>query len=96
MAEFITRYTNNNDEYEVIFKSIEKEPALRVEDFCRQEIDHIKPNEARWRKFDPCVFAPVGFLDEVECSECHKVIGMTADTNAMKYCPYCGRERVDV
>ena len=95
MAEYITRYTNAIGAYEVIFMSWASEPAKRVEYFCRQEIGHLKPNEPRFELKELCQFQPVDFLDEVACSECHKVIGTVADTQQMKYCPYCGRKRVD-
>ena len=96
MAEYITRYNKFEGINEVIFMSTNASDAVRVEHLCRQLIGHLKPNEPRYDFKEVCQFAPVDFLDEVACSECKKVVGTVADTQQMKYCPYCGRRRIDV
>ena len=96
MAEYITRHNKIEGETEIIFKTASAEQANFVEHLCRQLLGHLKPNEPRYDFKEVCQFVPVDFLDEVACSECKKVIGTIADTNAMKFCPYCGRKRVDV
>ena len=40
-----------------------------------------------------CDFIASGWLGELYCSVCLETIGTRADTQRMRYCPYCGRHR---
>lgn len=40
-----------------------------------------------------CIFIDSGWLGECYCSVCRETIGTPADTQRMKFCPYCGRHR---
>lgn len=40
-----------------------------------------------------CLFIDSGWLGELSCSVCREPIGSRADTQRMKFCPYCGRHR---
>lgn len=41
-----------------------------------------------------CEFVDSGFLDTLFCSACGEAVGTKADTQRVRFCPYCGRRRI--
>lgn len=66
MSEFITRINNINNEYEVIFKTDNKEEYKYIEDCCREVIDHLKPDEVI-RKCENCKYSDIRFNNCLYC-----------------------------
>ena len=65
-SEFITRVNNADNEYEVIFKTDNKEEYKYIEDCCREVIDHLKPDEVI-RKCENCKYSDVRFNNCLYC-----------------------------
>lgn len=66
MSEFITRVDNINNEYEVIFKTNDKEEYKYIEDCCREVIDHLKPDKVI-RKCENCRYSDIRFNNCLYC-----------------------------
>ena len=66
MSEFITRINNINNEYEVIFKTDNKEEYKYIEDCCREVIDHLKPDEVI-RNCSNCRYSDIRFNNCLYC-----------------------------
>lgn len=58
--------------------------------FCGNDQSIITTDKMQYRE---CNFIDFGWLGELSCSVCREVIGTRADTQRMKFCPYCGRHR---
>lgn len=43
---------------------------------------------------ETCEFVDSGFLDTLFCSYCGEAVGTKADTQCVRFCPYCGRRRI--
>lgn len=41
-----------------------------------------------------CEFVDSGFLDTLFCSACGEAVGTKAETQRMRFCPYCGKRRI--
>lgn len=76
---------SNGEPYATIY-------ACRKEDFCRRIYENILKSMNE-ESTDYCTFDDIGYLGELSCSKCGAVIGTAADTQRMRFCPYCGSLR---
>ena len=65
-SEFITRVNNVDNEYEVIFKTDNKEDYKYIEDCCREVIDHLKQDEVI-RNCNNCRYSDIRYGNCLYC-----------------------------
>jgi hypothetical protein len=65
-SEFITRVNNIDNEYEVIFKTDNKEDYKYIEDCCREVIDHLKQDETI-RNCSNCRYSDIRYDNRLYC-----------------------------
>lgn len=65
-SEFITRFNNTDNEYEVIFKTDSKEASKYIEDCCREVIDHLKQDEVI-RNCNNCRYSDIRHDNSLYC-----------------------------
>lgn len=96
MTEYFTRYTNDQGDYEITFRSNDKVKARTVEEVCRAIIDGVikspedVPNRKCSRASGHWIEIPFLMGTSHKCSLCGEYYGMPH--GIYNYCPNCGAE----
>lgn len=80
--------------HETPFNCGVKDALKLVRDMVNGKVSYVlKIPTADVRENGECDFVDSGFLGDLICSACGEAVGTKAETQRMRFCPYCGKRR---